>query len=194
MTPRGLASSNATAGGIYSKYMPAGPMADAYARMHADRQSLHSLAEKIKVMESFWEDDLSQLAGAEIATITAMIGNIADGLTREKEPISAEEGAAQLRQLAATAQDARAARRRAIAVAHDQAKLVDTDLRRQAQQEHMVTTEQAISFAYAVGDGMKELLGRLGAQQSDYAELRDQIQRAAARWLMGANPDDVKTQ
>ncbi len=184
-TPRGLAHPSTTHGKS-SRYMSAGPMADAYAQMHADRSQLHSLADDIAVLEGFRAAHMSQLDGADMQALCDLVADVAGELGAESARLTPSEASQRLIQAVNAARDAMAAMRRTVQASHDKAKLIETDLRRQAQQDKLLTQEQAVSLVYAIVDATKARL-----TPSDHVWFADQCQRAVARHVFGADPDDA---
>jgi hypothetical protein len=169
--------------GRSSKYLPLGPIADAYAAMNAELAQVCNLTDDIAIVEGFRADALAGLAGADLSALAQTIDGIADALTSDM-PITPADAAQQLRQAATKANDAQAAKRKAVQASHDKAKLIETELKRRAQMDKLVTRDQAIAFGFAIVDACKAKL-----PEDAGAWLADQAHRAAARFILGTDPD-----
>lgn len=176
--------------GSTSRYLPAGPIADAYAQMDVDRAQLHDLTDDIRVLRGFRDYALSQLATADVGALVRMVREIAEALVDEHEPMQPANASAALTQACTDAVNTEAAMRKATAAIHDRARIVETDLRSQTTHDRLVTREAAIAFGFALVDAVRSKFEELGADPSAYEWLRDQAQRAAVRHILGADPDD----
>ncbi len=170
--------------GRSSKYLPPGPIADAYAEMHRDRAQLMDLSDDIAVIDGFRADALAALSGADLATLADTIDSISKALVRDVNPITPQEAADRLSQAAQNANDAAQAKRRATSASHDKAKLIQVELQRRAQMDKLLTKEQAIAYGTAIVDACKSKLS-----DDDHQWLANEAQRAAVRILLGADPD-----